>query len=216
MKLRTIKTPLKLNTIFFLAFAVSPMVASSLVARDPIYPANDSFELPDLGTDPATSFKYWNELSKEQLGAAAWTFTGSAGIAANGSFFNTVGAANGNHDGTKSAAGQVAFMTGTSSVSQSVGGLPVGKIVITFSLEARSTDSKKNPVQLLIDDAPVETYTPETTDKFTEIKATATVTAGAHTIGFKGTVAESEPTTFVDKISVETASETPASTPKKK
>ena len=69
------------------------VIASTLLATCPvraldvIYPANNGFELPDLGTDPATSFKYWNELSKEQLGAAAWTFTGSAGIAANGSFF---------------------------------------------------------------------------------------------------------------------------------
>ncbi len=216
MKRRPIQILLPLNTVCFLALAVVSVTASGLMAKEPIYPANDSFELPNLGAEPASSYKYWNELSKDQLGAAAWTFTGSSGIAANQSFFNTVGAENGNHDGTKSAAGQVAFMTGTSSVSQSVSGLPVGKIVITFSLEARSTDSKKNPVQLLVDDAPVETYTPETTDKFTEVKATATVTAGAHTIGFKGTVAESDPTTFVDKVSVEAASETPASAPKKK
>src|SRR5262249_29992930 len=74
-----------------------------------IYPANNGFEVPNLGAG-ISAYGYGSpEAAAAGLPAlppgSGWTFTGTAGIAANGSNFNVNGASNGNSDGTTSTSG---------------------------------------------------------------------------------------------------------------
>ncbi len=198
----------RLKTGIAWAIAATLLAVCPAQALDVIYPANSGFELPNLGAEPASSYKYWNELSKDQLGAAAWTFTGSSGIAANGSFFNVSGADNANGDGTKSAAGQAAFITGKGSVSQKFSLPPRGKVFLSFKFASRGNQDKEaDPIEVRVDEAVVETFTPKLAGGFVACHLALGVNGGTHTISFVGTNATGDPTTFLDDVKFTVAAE---------
>ena len=99
-----------------------------------IYPVNNGFEQPDLGSGAAY-----------QPLAPGGTFGGGAGIAANGSGFNLAGATNGNNDnGTTSTSGQAAFAqsgdgTLVFSFHSQTFTLAAGSYTLNFSMEGRIT-----------------------------------------------------------------------------
>jgi hypothetical protein len=97
-----------LGVIALVVFAATVLNASAF-----IYPTNNGFEQPDLGSGPL-SYSY-------SPIAPGWTFTPQccSGIAANGSDFNLAGATNGNNDnGATSTSGQAAFLQGATALSE--------------------------------------------------------------------------------------------------
>jgi hypothetical protein len=131
--------------------------------------ANPGFEAPAVG---AGSFDY-------NASGAGWTFTGMAGVAANGSGFTT---GNPNApDGT-----QVAFVQETGGMSQAVT-LAGGVYTLTFQAAQRATFSTSQTFQVLVDGQVVATVTPAGTSYTAYTTAPFAVTAGSHTIAFVGT-----------------------------
>jgi hypothetical protein len=99
----------KIRLLPFLAITLLSTVAFNIASATTIYPTNNGFEQPDLGSG-GSAFKY-------SPSSPGWTFFGSvggvsgAGIAANDSAFNVAGATNGNNDnGVTSTEGQAAFL----------------------------------------------------------------------------------------------------------
>ena len=176
-----------MRQIFSLAIATSIGIASSAMAAT-IYPANNGFEVNDLGSG-AGAYEYGT--------VPGWTISGNPGEAANGSAFGVTGATNGNSDGTTSTAGQAALfqggdgtLTGTA-ITQSVT-IPRGPLTINFAAEERGCCSGTNneSLNVYLDGNLIHTVTSSqlSTGSFTSFStpATAVLAAGAHTIGFAG------------------------------
>ena len=168
-----------------------------------IYPVNNGFEVPNLGASTFFAFAY-------RPAAPGWTFTGSTGIAANGSGFTVVGATNGNHDGTTSTSGQAAFIqafagSGFTSnfISQSLSGFSSGFASVTFSIEQRTTIGN-NPIDVKLDSQDLGTYLASSSSSFNTITTPlVAVTAGSHTLYFISTNnAGVDVTQFIDNVSV--------------
>jgi hypothetical protein len=192
---------------------------------DMIYPVNNGFEVPNLGSG-ILAYGYGPDAAA--LGAIAlpsssgvgWTFTGTTGIAANGSEFAVSGATNGNHDGTNSTSGQAAFiqaLNGTfhfpvNSISQTLSGFVAGSASVTFSIEQRgSTGGGNNPIDVKLDGQDLGTYLASSSSSFNTITTPfVSVTAGSHTISFTGTNSStdlnSDNTEFIDNVSVNNVS----------
>jgi hypothetical protein len=130
--------------------------------------ANPGFEAPAVG---AGSFDY-------NATDAGWTFTGMAGIAANGSGFTT-----GNPVAPEGT--QVAFVQETGGMSQAVT-LTGGVYTLSFEAAQRATFSTSQTFQVLVDGQAVATVTPAGTSYATYTTATFSVTAGSHTVTFVG------------------------------
>jgi hypothetical protein len=95
----------KHNTYRIVACSIAMSV--SAFGQTTIYPANDGFEVPNLGSNASGTSKPAAD-SK-----AGWTFVGQSGITFNGGPFQFWGSfENGNNDGTSSRAGQAAFIRG--------------------------------------------------------------------------------------------------------
>ncbi len=131
---------------------------------------------------------------------SAWTFAGSAGISANGSGFTS-----GNPAAPQGT--QVAFIQGTGSFTQSVGGWAAGTYTISFDGAQRGNfGTSVENFEVLVDGYVVGTFKPTGTSYQTYTTAPFTVTAGAHTIEFLGLdTAGGDNTAFLDAVSVATA-----------
>jgi hypothetical protein len=125
-----------------------------------------------------------------------WTFSGNSGIAANNSAFTS-----GNPPAPQGT--QVAFLQKTGSFSQTVG-LAVGSYVITFSAAQRGNyQASKQNFEVLVDGTVVGTFTPTGTSYQIYGTASFSVTAGSHTITFKGLdSAGGDNTAFVDEVAL--------------
>ena len=145
--------------------------------------ANASFEAPALGN----GFKY------DPTGAG-WTFTGNSGEAGNGSGFTF---ANPNApQGT-----QVAFLQGTGSFTQAIAGWFAGTYEISFQAVQRLNNHQN--FQVLVDGNVVDSVTPVGSSYAGYLTSAFTVTAGTHTVTFKGVdSAGGDNTAFVDAVSV--------------
>jgi hypothetical protein len=163
--------------------------------------------LPNLGSGfPA--YRYGDgsggnpgTLTLTDQGGAGWTLSPSAGIAANGSAFNVIGA-QGNQ------AGLLQFQ---SSISQAIAGFKAQSYVVSFLAEGRDTSSGgagANDVEVLLDNAPLTFggatsitpgmggFTAFTSDPFT-------VTAGTHTLTFTGLdTLGGDRTSFIDSVHI--------------
>jgi hypothetical protein len=124
------------------------------------------FELPTVGTgyqyDPA---------------GTPLSFTGTAGIAGNGSDLTS-----GNPDAPQGS--QVAFLEGTGGFSAS-GYVPAGTYTISFSAAQRAANRSSQTFQILIDGAVVGTFTPSSISYTAYTTNALTVTAGIHSIAFQ-------------------------------
>jgi hypothetical protein len=111
---------------------------------------------------------------------SSWTFSGSSGVAGNDS-----GITSGNPPAPQGA--QVAFIQNTGSISQSVAGWAAGTYVLTFDAAQRANYGLSlQDFNVLIDGKVVATFTPSGTSYQSYTTVAFTVTAGTHTISFKG------------------------------
>ncbi len=172
------------------------------------YPLNNGFEAPDLGLTPATAYKYYTSSTSGPGTGLGWVFSApdgsGCGIAANGSYFNLVGAVNPNVRGVENpAGGQALFVTGPGIVSQNIAGFVTGNAVITCGLEGKSAESGYNLVTVQVDDKMVGTLTPSARDSFqTFATPPFTVSAGTHEIKLSGSASTPTLTTFIDNVAI--------------
>ena len=147
--------------------------------------ADGGFEQVSVG---AGQFQY-------RPSGSPWTFSGSAGIAANNSGFTS-----GNPSAPEGT--QVAFLQSTGSFSQSVSNWSAGSYVLTFNAAQRGNyQASRQDFQVLIDGTVINTFTPSGTS-YQNFSTTAfNVTAGSHTITFQGlNSAGGDNTAFIDSI----------------
>ncbi len=145
---------------------------------------NGGFESPAVGNgflyDPA---------------GTPWAYTGSAGVAGNGSGF-TAGNPNA-PEGT-----QVGFLQGLGSFSQTLTGMAAGTYQLTFSAAQRANfQASRQDFQVLVDGVIVGTFTPSGTG-YTSVTTDAfTLGAGVHRIVFQGLdSAGGDNTAFIDNV----------------
>ena len=131
---------------------------------------------------------------------SAWTFAGSAGVSANGSGFTA-----GNPPAPQGA--QVAFLQGGagSTISQQVAGWADGSYALDFKAAQRGNyqTGGYQDFDVLIDGIVVETFRPADTTYRSYTTVPFHVTAGAHTIAFRGrNSAGGDNSAFLDEIRI--------------
>jgi hypothetical protein len=126
-----------------------------------------------------------------------WTFLGSAGITANYSGLSA--GSQGAPEGT-----QVAFLQKTGSFSQSVSNWAAGSYVLTFNAAQRSYGTSRQDFQVLIDGVVVGSFTPSDSAYQSFSTAVFNVTAGSHTITFRGlNSAGGDNTVLIDQVALQ-------------
>ena len=175
------------GTLAGVAFASVPVVVA-----DDTAPPGAGFETPPVGAGTFGAFQY-------DPAGSAWAFVGAAGISGNGSGFTS-----GNPDAPEGA--QVAFLQGDGSFSQSVSGWAAGTYRIGFQAAQRGNrQAAYQDFDVLVDGEVVATVTPAGTDYATYTTAAFGVSAGTHTITFRGrNTAGGDNTAFLDDIQVVT------------
>ena len=156
------------NTAFIDEVVAFP---SLLVAQPPI--ADQGFEQVHVGA---------GQFLPDPTGSP-WSFSGSAGIAANGSGYT--------YRNPPAPEGvQVAFLQGTGSFSQTVSDWADGSYQLTFQAAQRADwpvgVGSKQDFDVLVDGKVVGTFKPSGTSYQIYTTAPFTVTAGTHTITFQG------------------------------
>jgi hypothetical protein len=133
---------------------------------------DSAFQDPPQGTG-ASAYQY------DPTGSA-WSFSGSAGVAGNGS---TITSGNPNApEGT-----QVAFLQGTATISQAVNFLTAGAYQLSLlAAQSGNNNTSSEKVRVLVDGAVVATFAPTSTSYATYTTPSFNVTAGSHTIAFVG------------------------------
>jgi CSLREA domain-containing protein len=137
---------------------------ANLTSGAPLTLTDPGFETPSLG---AGAYAY-------DPAGSPWTFTGSAGLASNGSVFGNSAAPQGY---------QVAFLQGMGSISQ-VSNLPAGTYTLSFMAAQRP--GNQQTFEVLVDGVVAATVTPSGSSFALYTTNAFTVTAGAHTIEFVG------------------------------
>jgi PKD repeat protein len=150
------------------------------------------FGTPNVGAGSYSAFVY-------DPSGSAWTFSGSSGVAGNGSGFTS-----GNPNAPQGT--QVAFMQGTGSVSQAVN-LSAGTYTISFEAAQRGNwQDSSQTFAVEVDGQVVGTFTPDSTSYSSYTTDPFTVTAGTHTIAFVGLDPDGgDNTAFLDQLSINTA-----------
>jgi glucose/arabinose dehydrogenase len=126
-----------------------------------------------------------------------WSFSGSAGVSGNSSGFTA-----GNPPAPQGS--QVAFLQQTGSFSQSVTGWAAGSYVLSFVAAQRGINQASHEdFEVLVDGKVVATFTPSSKSYQSYSTAVFSVTAGAHTVTFKGLdTAGGDNTAFIDGVTV--------------
>jgi hypothetical protein len=149
------------------------------------------FESPQapFASPPATDPLYWYNPS-----GSPWTFTGSAGLASNGSAFNSL-------QGDAPEGSQVAFLQQQGSFSQSIY-FPAGSYSISF-LAAQRADNNQT-FQVEVDGNVVGTFTPVDAGYRPYATDGFPVTAGYHTVTFVGMIpAPADNSAFIDLVTLQ-------------
>ena len=130
-----------------------------------------------------------------------WTFTGDAGISANGSGFTS-----GNPPAPEGVAGRLP--PGHRLVQPDVAGWAAGSYTLSFYAAQRGNcQASRQDFSVLVDGVVVGTFTPSGTSYQGYTTAAFTVAAGSHTIAFQGLdSAGGDNTAFVDAVAVVQAS----------
>lgn len=162
---------------------------------------NSNFETPYVG--PPGTTEDWTTYYSFQYNptGAGWTFTGDAGIAANGSgfaYYNS-GTPYGN---------QFAFLQNYQgvggSMSQNMTNLPAGNYTFTFMASQRDIAGRDNTqnqgVMVLVDGNNVGSFTPADTSWYSFQTTPISLDAGNHVLTFSTLVAEA--TVRVDNVTV--------------
>jgi hypothetical protein len=128
---------------------------------------------------------------------SAWTFSGSAGLAANSSAFTS-----GNPGAPQGT--QVAFMQALGSISQSAM-FAAGTYIITFAAAQRGNcQDSAQTFQVLVDGNVVSTFNSLVGTSYTTLTTSSfTVTAGSHNIAFQGTDLQGgDNTVLLDQVQI--------------
>lgn len=127
---------------------------------------------------------------------SAWTYTGTAGVAANSSVF-TAGNAN------SPQGSQVAFIQNTGSISQTIS-LAAGTYQLIFSAAQRANLPSSETMQVLVDGAVVGTFNTIAGSAYTDLTTSSfTVAAGTHVLTFLGTnLNGGDNTLFLDDVAI--------------
>lgn len=183
------------------------LISAASVKGQIIYPADNGFESPDLGSG-ADALAY-------APAGASWTFSGGAGIAANNSAFDVFNATQGQaSDSAVSSSGQAGFLQGVSAISQSVY-LAAGVYSLTFNAVGRGGGTfnfATNEITVTLGNDLLFAGTPDQGAMQTETTSEMGVlTSGYYTLTFSGVTANTGPnqgdhTTFIDNIQINTVS----------
>jgi PKD repeat protein len=124
-----------------------------------------------------------------------WTFVGSSGISADGSGFTS--------DNPPSNS-QVAFIQGTGKFSQLIPGWIAGTYTLSFLAAQRGTSNHGGQdFRVLVDGGEVGTFTPSGASYEPMITEPFPVTAGTHSVEFRGlNTAGGDNTAFVDEVQI--------------
>ncbi|HTK74485.1 MAG TPA: hypothetical protein VL371_04450, partial [Gemmataceae bacterium] len=142
------------------------------------------FESPAVG---GGSFRY-------DPAGTAWTYSGLAGVAANGSGFTARNAA-------APEGAQVAFLQSTGSLAQTFN-LAAGTYAVTFQAAQRvNYQSSAQTFRVLVDGAAVGTFTPAGAAYGSYATAAISLAAGTHTLTFEGLNPNGgDNTAFLDQV----------------
>ena len=179
-----------------------------------VYPDDNGFDAQDLGSG-MLSYQYFGKTVINPYNApepdripnhTPWTFSGNAGIAANGSGFYVSNATNRDSNGTTSKNGQAGFLQfKDSSISQAIT-LPAGTYAITFDYEGRR-DYDVDQIAVSLDGTVLFKGAPTDCNNFKQITTSliSLTTSGKHELTFRGLGGVDDvsgDTTFIDNISV--------------
>ena len=179
-------------------------VASSNVVAQTIQ--NSDFETPYVGpTGTIEDFATYYSFEEDPTNAV-WTFTGSCGIAANGSgwaFYNA-GTPNGN---------QFAFLQGYdgagASVSQILSNCPAGSYTFTFIASQRDIVGRDNTTNqtatVLVDGFDVGSFTPPDTNWYSYETTPILLSEGNHVLMFTNVPVAGDATVRLDTVGVQTS-----------
>jgi hypothetical protein len=150
------------------------------------------FETPNVGTGTYGAFAY-------NPSGTAWTFTGSAGVAGNGSGFT-----DGNPDAPEGT--QAAFLQASGTFSQTAT-FAAGSYALSFGAAQRgNVQASSQTFEVTVDGAVVGTFTPASTSYAAYTTNSFTLTAGSHTIAFIGLDPNGgDNTAFIDNVQLSTA-----------
>jgi hypothetical protein len=186
---------------FLMFTAVAALSVAYPASALTIYPTNDGFEQPDVGSGPL-AYQYFPS-------SPGWIFSGpnGNGIAANGSDFFLAGATNGNHNGITSTAGQAAFLQfgdgtlASGNISQILT-LPPGHWILFLSLEGRVAYGA-NGVNVFLNGIQIGgTLLPAHLGSFNNTSVDlGNLSAGTYTLAFAGNdIFGGDRTTFIDNV----------------
>jgi hypothetical protein len=146
------------------------------------------FQFPYVGTGAIGDY------SPDPTGTD-WTYTGTAGVAGNGSAFT---ASNPNApQGT-----QVGYIQATGSMSQTIY-VPAGTYNVKFEAAYRGNTGYIQQIEVLVDGNVLDTFIPSTTSYQTYVTPNITLSAGAHTLQFKGlNPLGGDNTGFIDAVAI--------------
>jgi hypothetical protein len=175
------------NTVLISQLAVN-------VAIPPAQPTvkDPDFESPGVGVGT-------NAYQSDPAGSP-WTFTGSAGLAGNGSAYTA-----GNLPAPVGT--QVAYIQQLGQISQSFA-LGAGNYTLSFSAAQRANfQSSSQTIQVLLDDRVIGTFTPGGSSYTTQTTSSFNVaTSGTHTLAFVGLNPNGgDNTAFIDQVLIASA-----------
>ncbi len=155
---------------------------------------NNSFEFPSARMG---DYQYGGSYGGWNFDDLTWSSSGSpcsSGIASNGSAYNNPDAVDGY---------RTAFIQGTGQISQDVYFAQAGDYQINLVAAYRDGYGGSNPIDVLIDGNKVCTITPTGSYYQPYQTASFTVTAGTHTVTFRGETNDgADRTSFVDDVSI--------------
>ncbi|SRR5579883_2363629 len=184
-----------MHTVEFIGLDPSGGDNTALIDQSVIQTTNQfvdpGFETPNVGTGPS-AYLY-------NPSGASWTYSGSSGVAGNGSAFTS-----GNSDAPQGT--QVAFIQATGTISEVVN-FTAGTYTISFDAAQRANyQASSQTFEVTVDGKVVGTFTPNGTTYSLYTTNSFTVTAGTHTVEFIGLDPDGQDNTaFIDGANVTTA-----------
>jgi Protein of unknown function (DUF642) len=138
--------------------------------------------------------------------SSPWTFTGTAGLAGNGSAITA-------NDPSAPQGNQVAYLEQTGTISQTMDYFPAaGAYQLSFSAAQSGTNGGNDEeVQVQVDGTVVGTFTPANSAYATYTTGTFNLTAGPHTVTFLGVdPSGANVTALLDQVSINNVASTAA------
>ena len=170
------------------AYDVLGRLTSDSVSPSAVPLSDGNFENPGLGSG-SSAYQY-------DPGSLPWTFTGSAGISANGTDLTSGNSST--PDGS-----QVGVLTDFGAMSQTVNAMKAGTYSVSFLAAQRVNDGSNQDFEVLVDGNVVGTFTPASGTYAAYDTATINLEAGSHTITFQGlNTAGGDNTAFIDAVTV--------------